>query len=195
MAMIIPSWGGAVNGMMTLSGAWEKLRTDYALRFLIVSLAFYAMSTFEGPLMSIRSVNGLSHYTDWTVGHVHSGALGWVVMVSAGAIYHMVSRLWKTEIFSEKLVNLHFWLHTIGIVIYICAMWVSGIMQALMWRAYDEYGNLVYSFAESVEAMHPYYAMRTVGGLCVLIGAIVMLYNVIMTITKSKAATSPAQSV
>lgn len=195
MAMIIPSWGGAVNGMMTLSGAWEKLRTDYVLRFLIVSLAFYAMSTFEGPLMSIRSVNGLSHYTDWTIGHVHSGALGWVVMVSAGAIYHMVSRLWNTEIFSAKLVNLHFWLHTIGIVIYICAMWVSGIMQALMWRAYDEYGNLVYSFAESVEAMHPYYAMRTVGGLFVLTGAVVMLYNVIMTITKSKAATSPAQSV
>ncbi|MDT8316963.1 MAG: cytochrome-c oxidase, cbb3-type subunit I [bacterium] len=195
MAMIIPSWGGAVNGMMTLSGAWEKLRTDYVLRFLIVSLAFYAMSTFEGPLMSLRSVNGLSHYTDWTIGHVHSGALGWVVMVSAGAIYHMVSRLWKTEIFSEKLVNLHFWLHTIGIVIYICAMWVSGIMQALMWRAYDDYGNLVYSFAESVDAMHPYYAMRTVGGLFVLVGAIVMLYNVIMTITKSKAAPSTAQSV
>ena len=195
MAMIIPSWGGAVNGMMTLSGAWEKLRTDYVLRFLIVSLAFYAMSTFEGPLMSLRSVNGLSHYTDWTIGHVHSGALGWVVMVSAGAIYHMVSRLWNTEIFSAKLVNVHFWLHTIGIVIYICAMWVSGIMQALMWRAYDEYGNLVYSFAESVEAMHPYYAMRTVGGLFVLIGAIVMLYNVIMTITKSKAAAAPAQSV
>lgn len=194
MAMIIPSWGGAVNGMMTLSGAWEKLRTDYVLRFLIVSLAFYAMSTFEGPLMSIRSVNGLSHYTDWTIGHVHSGALGWVVMVSAGAIYHMVSRLWKTEIFSAKLVNLHFWLHTIGIVIYICAMWVSGIMQALMWRAYDDYGNLVYSFAESVEAMHPYYAMRTVGGLFVLTGAIIMLYNVIMTITKSKAATSTAQT-
>ncbi len=189
MAMIIPSWGGAVNGMMTLSGAWDKLRTDYVLRFLIVSLAFYAMSTFEGPVMSMRMVNSLSHYTDWTIGHVHSGALGWVVMVSAGAIYHMTSKLWNREIYSTSLVNVHFWLHTIGLVIYICAMWVSGIMQALMWRAYDEYGNLVYSFAESVEAMHPYYAMRTVGGVFVLLGAIIMLYNIIMTITtKSEAA-------
>lgn len=188
MAMIIPSWGGAVNGMMTLSGAWDKLRTDYILRFLIVSLAFYAMSTFEGPVMSTRVVNSLSHYTDWTIGHVHSGALGWVVMVSAGAIYHMVERLWGREMYSTKLVNFHFWLHTIGIIIYICAMWVSGIMQGLMWRAYDEYGNLIYSFADSVAAMHPYYAMRTVGGLCVLIGAIAMLYNIIMTINKSRSA-------
>jgi len=193
MAMIIPSWGGAVNGMMTLSGAWDKLRTDYVLRFLIVSLAFYAMSTFEGPVMSTRMVNSLSHYTDWTIGHVHSGALGWVVMVSAGAIYHLAGVLWGREIYSKKLVNVHFWLHTIGIVIYICAMWVSGIMQALMWRAYDEYGNLVYSFAESVAAMHPYYAMRTIGGLFVLVGALIMLYNIIMTITnKNKAAAQTA---
>ncbi len=194
IAMIIPSWGGAVNGMMTLSGAWDKLRTDYVLRFLVVALAFYAMSTFEGPLMSVKSVNALSHYTDWTIGHVHSGALGWVVMVSVGAIYHMVTKLWKTEIYSTRLVNLHFWIHTIGIVIYICAMWVSGIMQGLMWRAYDEYGNLVYSFAESVAAMHPYYAMRVVGGICVLLGAIVMLYNVIMTINKSKVKVAESSS-
>ncbi|MBE9536670.1 MAG: cytochrome-c oxidase, cbb3-type subunit I [Proteobacteria bacterium] len=197
IAMIIPSWGGAINGMMTLSGAWDRLRTDYVLRFLIMSLAFYAMSTFEGPVMSARVVNALSHYTDWGIGHVHSGALGWVVMVSAGAIYHMVEKLWGREIYSKSLINLHFWVHTIGIVIYICAMWVSGIMQGLMWRAYDEYGNLVYSFAESVGAMHPYYAMRAFGGLLVVIGAVIMLYNVIMTIVKSKepAAETTAAAV
>ncbi|GAB4352570.1 MAG: cytochrome-c oxidase, cbb3-type subunit I [Gammaproteobacteria bacterium] len=182
MAMIIPSWGGAVNGMMTLSGAWDKLRTDYTLRFLIVSLAFYAMSTFEGPVMSTKTVNALSHYTDWTIGHVHSGALGWVAMVGLGAIYHLLGRLWKGGIYSEKLVNVHFWTATIGTVVYIVAMWVSGIMQGLMWRAYDEYGTLAYTFAESVEAMHPYYVMRAVGGLIFLSGVVIMLYNVVMTI-------------
>ena len=187
IAMIIPSWGGAVNGMMTLSGAWDKLRTDYVLRFMIMSLAFYAMSTFEGPVMAIKTVNALSHYTDWTIGHVHSGALGWVALVGVGAIYHMTTRLWHTEIYSEKLVNLHFWMASIGTVIYIVAMWISGIMQGLMWRAYDEYGTLAYTFAESVEAMHPYYALRAIGGLIFLGGAIVMLYNLIMTVRKSSA--------
>jgi cytochrome c oxidase cbb3-type subunit 1 len=182
LAMIIPSWGGAINGMMTLSGAWDKLRTDYVLRFLIMSLAFYAMSTFEGPVMSSKTVNALSHYTDWTVGHVHSGALGWVVMVAAGAIYHMVMKLWNTEMYSAKLVNLHFWMATIGTVVYITAMWVSGIMQGLMWREYTEFGTLTYTFAESVAEMHIYYAMRAVGGLIFWSGAVVMLFNVIMTI-------------
>ncbi len=191
LAMIIPSWGGAVNGMMTLSGAWDKLRTDYVLRFLIMSLAFYAMSTFEGPVMSIKTVNALSHYTDWTIGHVHSGALGWVGMVAAGALYHMVSRLWNTEMYSTKLVNLHFWLATIGIVIYVIAMWISGIMQGLMWRDYTEFGTLTYTFAESVAAMHPYYVMRAVGGLIYTLGGVVMLYNVVMTI---KTASSRAPS-
>ncbi|MDH5766306.1 MAG: cbb3-type cytochrome c oxidase subunit I, partial [Gammaproteobacteria bacterium] len=193
LAMIIPSWGGAVNGMMTLSGAWDKLRTDYVLRFLIVSLAFYAMSTFEGPVMSAKTVNALSHYTDWTIGHVHSGALGWVAMVAAGALYHMIMKLWNTEMYSAKLVNLHFWLATVGAVIYIIAMWVSGIMQGLMWRDYDEFGTLSYTFAESVAAMHPYYAMRAVGGLIYWAGGAVMLYNTIMTIRQATASrTSPA---
>jgi len=182
IAMIIPSWGGAINGLMTLSGAWHKLRDDYVLRFLVVSLAFYTMSTFEGPVMSIKTVNALSHYTDWTIGHVHSGALGWVAMVSIGAIYHLVTRLWGREMHSVGLVNTHFWIHTIGTVIYTCAMWVSGIMQGMMWRATDDYGNLAYTFAETVSAMHPYYVLRAVGGLCVLVGAAIMLYNVIMTI-------------
>jgi cytochrome c oxidase cbb3-type subunit 1 len=192
LAMIVPSWGGAVNGMMTLSGAWDKLRTDYVLRFLIMSLAFYAMSTFEGPVMSLKVVNALSHYTDWTIGHVHSGALGWVGMVAAGALYHLVARLWHTEMYSEKLVNMHFWMATIGIVIYIVAMWISGIMQGLMWRDYDEFGTLSYTFAESVAAMHPYYVLRTVGGLIYSLGGLVMLYNVVMTIRN--AGTAPRLS-
>ena len=188
LAMIIPSWGGAMNGMMTLSGAWDRLRTDYILRFLVVSLAFYAMSTFEGPVMSIKTVNALSHYTDWTIGHVHSGALGWVAMVSVGAIYHMVKKLWKTEMYSDRLVNVHFWMATIGTVIYVVAMWVSGIMQGLMWRDYDEYGALTYTFVESVSAMHPYYAMRVVGGVIFNLGAWIMLFNVVMTVRQASAA-------
>ena len=188
LAMIIPSWGGAMNGMMTLSGAWDRLRTDYILRFLVVSLAFYAMSTFEGPVMSIKTVNALSHYTDWTIGHVHSGALGWVAMVSVGAIYHMVKKLWHTEMYSDRLVNVHFWLATIGTVVYVVAMWVSGIMQGLMWRDYDEYGALTYTFVESVSAMHPYYAMRVVGGVIFNLGAWIMLFNVVMTVRQASAA-------
>lgn len=190
LAMIIPSWGGALNGMLTLSGAWDRLRTDYILRFLVMALAFYAMSTFEGPVMSAKTVNALSHYTDWTIGHVHSGALGWVAMVAIGAVYHMTMKLWRTEMYSMSLINFHFWLATIGTVFYIVAMWVSGIMQGLMWRAYDEYGTLAYTFAESVSAMHPYYAMRAVGGLLFTLGAAVMLYNMIMTIRMASARQS-----
>ncbi|MEN8166387.1 MAG: cytochrome-c oxidase, cbb3-type subunit I [Pseudomonadota bacterium] len=194
IAMIIPSWGGAVNGMMTLSGAWDRLRTDYVLRFMIMSLAFYAMSTFEGPIMSIKTVNALSHYTDWTVGHVHSGALGWVAMVAIGAIYHLMTRTFHTELWSTKLVNAHFWTATIGTVVYIVAMWVSGIMQGLMWRAYDEYGTLAYTFAESVEAMHPYYAMRAVGGMIFVAGALLMLINILMTVRKAASEGSLQQA-
>ncbi len=194
IAMIIPSWGGAVNGMMTLSGAWDRLRTDYILRFLIMSLAFYAMSTFEGPIMSIKTVNALSHYTDWTVGHVHSGALGWVAMVAIGAIYHMMMKTFHTEMWSMKLINAHFWTATIGTVVYIVAMWVSGIMQGLMWRAYDEYGTLAYTFAESVEAMHPYYAMRAVGGMIFVTGALLMLVNILMTVRKAASEGSIQQA-
>jgi cytochrome c oxidase cbb3-type subunit 1 len=191
LAMIIPSWGGAMNGMMTMSGAWDKLRTDYILRFLVVSLAFYAMSTFEGPVMSLKSVNALSHYTDWTVGHVHSGALGWMAMVAYGAIYHLIKKLWGVDkMYSEGLVNVHFWLATIGTVIYIVALWVSGIMQGLMWRDYDEYGTLTYTFVESVSAMHPYYVMRLVGGLIFNIGTIIALFNIVMTVSQASAKRS-----
>jgi len=179
----MPSWGGMINGIMTLSGAWEKLRTDPVMRFLVTSVAFYGMSTFEGPMMSIKAVNSLSHYTDWTVGHVHSGALGWVAFVSFGALYFLVPVLWKrAQLYSMRLVSYHFWIATIGIVLYITAMWISGIMQGLMWRAYDELGFLQYSFIETVEAMHPYYVIRATGGVLFVIGSLIMVYNIIKTI-------------
>ncbi|WP_431859792.1 cytochrome-c oxidase, cbb3-type subunit I [Azospirillum sp.] len=174
----MPSWGGMINGIMTLSGAWDKLRTDPVLRFMVASVAFYGMSTFEGPLMSVKAVNALSHYTDWTVGHVHSGALGWVAFISFGAIYFLVPVLWKRQqLYSLRLVSLHFWTATIGIVLYITAMWVSGIMQGLMWRAYDNLGFLQYSFVETVAAMHPFYVIRAMGGLLFVAGALIMVYN------------------
>ncbi len=184
--LLLPSWGGMINGIMTLSGAWDKLRTDPVMRFLIVALSFYGMSTFEGPMMALKSVNALSHYTDWTVGHVHSGALGWVAMVSFGSIYHMLPRLWNTKLYSVKLVNIHFWLASIGVLLYITAMWISGISQGLMWRAFDEFGNLQYTFAESVAAMHPFYAMRAIGGMFFLSGMLLMAFNCFMTIRQGK---------
>ena len=179
----MPSWGGMINGLMTLAGAWDKLRTDPVVRLLVVSVAFYGMSTFEGPMMSIKSVNSLSHYTDWTIGHVHSGALGWVAMVSFGAIYCLVPWLWgRRGLYSMRLVEWHFWISTIGILLYITAMWVSGITQGLMWRAYDRLGFLQYSFIETVEAMKPYYVIRAVGGLLFLIGGFIMAYNIWRTV-------------
>ncbi|MGB0721861.1 MAG: cytochrome-c oxidase, cbb3-type subunit I [Gammaproteobacteria bacterium] len=186
LILLAPSWGGMINGIMTLSGAWEKLRNDPILKFLIVSVSFYGMSTFEGPMMSIKTVNALSHYTDWTVGHVHSGALGWVALISMGAIYYLIPRLFNKEIFSVKLIEVHFWVATIGIVLYITSMWIAGIMQGLMWRAVNDDGTLTYSFVESVQAMHPYYAIRALGGLLFLTGAIIMAYNVFRTIAGSK---------
>ena len=179
----MPSWGGMINGVMTLSGAWHKLREDPVLQFMIIALAFYGMSTFEGPLMSIRAVNSLSHYTDWTIGHVHSGALGWVGFISFGALYYMVPRLWgRDRLYSTKLVSMHLWIATTGIVLYIAAMWVSGIMQGLMWRSYDDMGFLEYSFVESVMAMKPFYIIRALGGLLYLGGACIMVYNFWKTI-------------
>ncbi len=179
----MPSWGGMINGVMTLSGAWHKLRDDPVLQFMIIAMAFYGMSTFEGPLMSIRAVNSLSHYTDWTIGHVHSGALGWVGFITFGALYYLVPHLWERErLYSTKLVSIHLWVATLGIVFYITAMWVSGIMQGLMWRDYDDMGFLKYSFVESVMAMKPFYAIRVLGGLLYLAGALVMVYNFYRTI-------------
>jgi len=183
LMLLAPSWGGMINGIMTLSGAWHKLRTDPILKFLIVSLSFYGMSTFEGPMMSIRTVNALSHYTDWTIGHVHSGALGWVAMISVGALYNLIPRVFgKKAMYSTRLIDVHFWTTTIGIVLYIASMWIAGVMQGLMWRAVNDDGTLTYSFVESLEATYPFYAVRLVGGALVLAGMFLMAYNVWKTV-------------
>ena len=184
--LLLPSWGGMINGIMTLSGAWEKLRTDPIMLFLITSLSFYGMSTFEGPLMSLKSVNALSHYTDWTIGHVHSGALGWVAMVTIGSFYHLIPRIWDTKMYSTRLVYTHFFLASIGIVLYITSMWVAGIGQGLILRAFDDYGNLAYTFVESVAFLHKPYIVRATGGLFFVSGMILMAYNFYMTVRQAR---------
>ena len=190
--LLAPSWGGMINGIMTLSGAWHKLRTDPILKFLIVSLSFYGMSTFEGPLMSIKTVNALSHYTDWTIGHVHSGALGWVAMISIGAMYMLVPRMYGLkEMYSTKLIDVHFWVSTIGVVLYIAAMWIAGVMQGLMWRATNDDGTLTYAFIESLKATYPYYGIRLLGGTLFFSGMLIMAYNVIKTMQQ---ASGPARA-
>ena len=192
LILLAPSWGGMINGMMTLSGAWHKLRTDPILKFLIVSLSFYGMSTFEGPMMSIKTVNALSHYTDWTIGHVHSGALGWVAMVSIGSMYFLIPRMFgREQMYSIKLIDVHFWVSTIGVVLYISAMWIAGVMQGLMWRAVNADGTLTYSFVESLERMYPFYFVRFLGGVVFLAGMLIMAYNVIKTAAGQRAVEAP----
>lgn len=194
LILLAPSWGGAINGIMTLSGVWHKLRTDPILKFLIVSLSFYMMSTFEGPMMSIKTVNSLSHYTDWTIGHVHAGALGWVAMITVGSIYAMLPRLvGREQMHSVKAIDTHFWLHTIGVVFYIASMWIAGVMQGLMWRATNPDGTLTYSFVEALNATYPYYLFRLGGGLLVLSGMVLMGWNVLKTINAGRVpAKAPA---
>ena len=185
LMLLAPSWGGMINGIMTMSGAWHKLRTDPILKFLIVSLSFYGMSTFEGPMMSIKTVNALSHYTDWTIGHVHSGALGWVAMVTVGSLYVLIPRLYgRTSMWSTRLIDWHFWTTTIGIVLYIAAMWIAGVMQGLMWRATNADGTLTYTFVEALQATHPFYIVRLCGGALVLAGMFLMIYNVRRTLAE-----------
>ena len=192
LILLAPSWGGMINGIMTLSGAWHKLRTDPILKFLITSLSFYGMSTFEGPMMSIKTVNSLSHYTDWTIGHVHSGALGWVAMISVGSLYYMIPRLYgRIEMHSMRLVTLHFWIATIGVVLYIAAMWIAGVMQGLMWRAVNVDGTLTYTFVESVKATYPFYAIRLLGGVMFLGGMFIMAYNTWKTVHGARAVEAP----
>ena len=194
IVLFLPSWGGMINGIMTLSGAWHKLRTDPILRFLIVSLSFYGMSTFEGPMMAIKSVNALSHYTDWTIGHVHSGALGWVAMISIGAMYHLIPILFNQgRMYSIRLINLHFWIHTAGVILYIVAMWVSGVMQGLMWRAVNTDGTLTYSFVESLTASYPFYFIRFIGGILIVAGFILMAYNMFKTIYAKDGSLKPIE--
>ena len=188
----MPSWGGMINGLMTLNGAWDKIRTDPIIRMMVMALAFYGMSTFEGPMMSIKWVNSMSHYTDWTIGHVHSGALGWNGMITFACVYYLVPRLWGRErLYSLRMVNWHFWLATVGIVFYAASMWVAGIMQGLMWREYGADGYLVYSFVESVAAMHPMYLIRAAGGAMYLAGFLIMVFNVWATLSGKVRAEKP----
>ena len=192
LILLAPSWGGMINGMMTLSGAWYKLRDDPILKFLIVSLSFYGMSTFEGPMMSIKTVNSLSHYTDWTIGHVHSGALGWVAFITIGSMYYLIPRMFgRTEMWSTRLITVHFWIATFGVVFYIASMWIAGVMQGLMWRATNPDGTLTYAFVESVKATYPFYAIRLLGGLMFLSGMLLMAYNVARTVAVGKPVEAP----
>ena len=192
LILLAPSWGGMINGIMTLSGAWYKLRDDAILKFLIVALSFYGMSTFEGPMMSIKTVNSLSHYTDWTIGHVHSGAVGWVGLISMGSLYYLIPRMFgRTTMYSVSAISVHFWAATIGIVLYIAAMWIAGVMQGLMWRAVHPDGTLVYSFVESVKATYPFYVIRVAGGLLYLSGMLLMLWNTVMTVRVGRAVNAP----
>ncbi|MGE5097752.1 MAG: cytochrome-c oxidase, cbb3-type subunit I [Betaproteobacteria bacterium] len=192
LILLAPSWGGMINGIMTLSGAWHKLRTDPILKFLIVSLSFYGMSTFEGPMMSIKTVNALSHYTDWTIGHVHSGALGWVGFITMGSLYYLIPRLvGRLEMHSVKAIEVHFWVATIGVVLYIAAMWIAGVMQGLMWRAVSNDGTLTYSFVESVKATYPFYAIRLTGGLMYLTGMLIMGWNTWKTVMAGRSVDAP----
>ncbi|MES2101381.1 MAG: cytochrome-c oxidase, cbb3-type subunit I [Pseudomonadota bacterium] len=188
LVLLAPSWGGMINGVMTLSGAWHKLRDDPILKFLIVALSFYGMATFEGPMMSIKTVNALSHYTDWTVGHVHAGALGWVGLISIGTLYYMVPRMFgQTKMYSVRAIELHFWIATLGIVLYIAAMWMAGVMQGLMWRAVNADGTLTYTFVESVKATFPFYVIRFLGGALYLAGMLVMAWNTWMTVAGGRS--------
>ncbi len=191
LILLAPSWGGMINGIMTLSGAWEKLRTDPILKFLIVSVSFYGMATFEGPMMSIKTVNSLSHYTDWTIGHVHAGALGWVALISIGAMYYLIPRLYGQVLHSVKMAELHFWIACLGILLYSTSMWVSGITQGLMWRAVNQDGTLTYSFVESVEALQPFYMIRLLGGALFLAGMFLMAINLWKTIRAGSAVEAP----
>lgn len=198
LVLLAPSWGGMINGIMTLSGAWDKLRSDPILKFLIVSLSFYGIATFEGPMMSIKTVNALSHYTDWTIGHVHGGALGWVAFMTIGSVYVLIPTLFnKKAMYSESLINTHFWVSTIGVVLYIASMWIAGVMQGLMWRAIEDDGTLTYTFIESIKATYPYYIVRFSGGLLFLLGMLIMAYNVYKTIVsgEEKASVSSNQAV
>ncbi|HKB52360.1 MAG TPA: cytochrome-c oxidase, cbb3-type subunit I [Ramlibacter sp.] len=192
LILLAPSWGGMINGMMTLSGAWYKLRDDPVLRFLIVSLSFYGMSTFEGPMMSIKTVNALSHYTDWTIGHVHSGALGWVGLITMGTLYYMIPRLYgQKKMYSIPAIELHFWISTVGIVLYIASMWIAGVMQGLMWRSVNPDGTLTYTFVEGVKATYPFYVIRLTGGLLYFTGMVIMAWNTWMTVARGRSIRVP----
>ncbi|HEY9721518.1 MAG TPA: cbb3-type cytochrome c oxidase subunit I, partial [Oscillatoriaceae cyanobacterium] len=185
VALIVPSWGGSYNGIMTLSGAWDKLRTDPILKFMLTAMAFYAMCTTEGCLLSVRSVNALSHFSDWTIAHVHSGALGWVSMISVGTLYYLWPRLANKPLYSLKLVNWHFWISTVGTLLYVTSLWTGGIMQGLMWRQLKPDGSLAYTWVQTMDALHPFYVIRLIGGVLFVAGMFVMVYNLFKTSTQA----------
>jgi len=186
--LLLPSWGGMLNGLLTLRGAWARVRTDPILKMFVVGLTFYGMSTFEGPMMAIKTVNALSHFTNWTVGHVHSGALGWVALTCFATLYYLVPRLWHTQLWSHRLAETHFWVATLGIILYVTPMWISGVTQGLMWRATNPDGSLTYTFIETVAAIRVYDVLRAMGGAVFLSGALLMFWNVIQTIRQGSAA-------
>ncbi len=189
--LILPSWGGMLNGLLTLRGAWDRVRTDPLLKMFVVGLTFYGMSTFEGPMMSIKTVNSLSHFTNWTIGHVHSGALGWVALTCFATLYYLIPRLWHTRIHSQRLVEVHFWLATLGLVLYVTPMWISGVTQGLMWRATNADGSLTYTFMETVTAIRVYDVLRFLGGCVFLSGSGVMCWNVFKTVRSGTVAYAP----
>ena len=193
--LIAPSWGGMLNGLLTLRGAWDRLRTDPILKFYVVGVTFYGMSTFEGPMMSIRAINSLTHFTNWTVGHTHSGALGWNGMMTFGMLYWLAPKLWNRELYSKSWATTHFWMATIGIVLYIVSMWAAGLIEGLQWRAINDAGLLAYpNFLDTVHALEPFYWMRFAGGLLFLSGACLMAANLTLTIMGSGSTTPAAQS-
>jgi len=182
----MPSWGGMINGLFTLRGAWYKLRDSVVLKMYVIGITFYGMSTFEGPMLSVKSVNALSHYTDWTIGHVHAGALGWNGFMTFGMIYWLLPKLWRTDLWSKRLATTHFWVGTIGMLLYVMSMYTAGITQGLMWRAFDDAGRLLYpDFVETVTQIVPMYWVRFVGGTLYLSGTIMLSINMWMTIRKA----------
>jgi cytochrome c oxidase cbb3-type subunit I/II len=191
--LIAPSWGGMLNGLLTLRGAWDKVREDVVLKFLVVAVTAYGMATFEGPLLSLKSVNAISHFTDWTIAHVHVGALGWNGFLTFGMLYWLIPRIFRTPLYSQKLANWHFWIGTLGIVFYAVPMYFAGFMQSLAWKEFTPEGQLKYQFLETVIQMRPYYLMRAVGGTLFLTGAIMLVYNLYKTARAGKEV--PEESV
>jgi len=186
VVLILPSWGSAINMLLTMKGEWQQVASSPLIKFMILASTFYMFSTLEGPIQAIKSVNALAHFTDWIVGHVHDGVLGWVAFMIMAALFHMAPRVFKREIYSKSLMNTQFWIQTLGVVLYFTSMWIAGITQGMMWRAHDEFGNLAYSFIDTVTVLHPYYTIRAVGGTLYLVGMFLFAYNMYKTMTSSR---------
>ncbi|MGK0256014.1 MAG: cytochrome c oxidase cbb3-type subunit 1, partial [Arcobacteraceae bacterium] len=183
IVLILPSWGSAINMLLTMKGEWGQLQSSPLIKFMVMASTFYMLSTIEGPIQAIKSVNAIAHFTDWIPGHVHDGTLGWVVFMIMASLFHMAPRMYKREIYSKSLMETQFWLQTTAIVLYFTSMWIAGITQGMMWRAYDEYGSLLYSFIDTVTVLQPYYTIRAVGGLLYLVGFFMFAYNMYKTAT------------